>query len=61
MHWEGPQSLTFEPEQKCHDLPLAVLCIGPSTPQKLIAGRVAVKHLLVLHVPLLHPHMGQKE
>ena len=49
-----------DPEQKCHDLPLAGLRIGPGTPQELIVGREAVRHLPVLQVPLLHPYMCQQ-
>ena len=60
QEWEGPQSPLFDPEHKCHDLPLAGLHIGPGTPQALIASRVAVRHLLVLQVSLLQPHLCQQ-
>ena len=47
-------------EQILRDFPLVGLCIGLGTPQELVLMRVIVRHLLVLQVPLLHPHVGQQ-
>ena len=47
-------------EQILCDFPLVGLCIGLGTPQELVLMRVIVRHLLVLQVPLLHPHVGQQ-
>ena len=53
----GPLQLTVQIRQ---DFKLAGLCIGPGTPQELVASRVAVRYLLVFQVHLPHPHLGQQ-
>ena len=58
--WEGPGKPLVVSEQILHDFLLAGLCIGPGTLQELVSSRVVVRHLPVLQVPLMHPHLGQQ-
>ena len=58
--WEGPGIQAIDPEQMLQDLTLAGLRVGLGTPQELVVGGVAVGHLPVLQVALLHPHFGEQ-
>ena len=58
--WEGSGKPLADSEQILRDFLLVGLHIGPGTPQELVSIRVVVRHLLVLQVPFLHPHVGQQ-
>jgi hypothetical protein len=58
--WEGHAKPLVDSEWILHDFLLAGLCTGLVTTQELEASRVVVRHLPVLQVPLMHPHLGQQ-